>query len=69
MNHLLKRLQSGTLPTSQQRAISIHSVLLEAIRKSVDRQPIPTLRDRADDVSITADHDQLIMILMHQYHD
>lgn len=65
MNHLLKRLQSGPQPTSQQRAISIRSVLLEAIRKSVDRQPIPTLRDRADDVSITADHDQLIMILMH----
>lgn len=65
MNHLLKRLQSGPQPKSQQRAISIHSVLLEAIRKSVDRQPIPTLRDRADDVSITADHDQLIMILMH----
>ena len=65
MNHLLKRLQSGPQPSSQQRAISIHSVLLEAIRKSVDRQPIPTLRDRADDVSITADHDQLIMILMH----
>ena len=65
MNHLLKRLQSGPQPTSQQRAMSIHSVLLEAIRKSVDRQPIPTLRDRADDVSITADHDQLIMILMH----
>lgn len=65
MNHLLKRLQSGPQPTSQQRAISIHSVLLEAIRKSVDRQPIPTLRDRAEDVSIMADHDQLIMILMH----
>ena len=65
MNHLLKRLQSGPQPTSQQRAISIHTVLLEAIRKSVDRQPIPTLRDRAEDVSITADHEQLIMILMH----
>ena len=65
MNHLLKRLQSGPQPTSQQRAVSIHTVLLEAIRKSVDRQPIPTLRDRAEDVSITADHEQLIMILMH----
>jgi len=65
MNHLLKRLQSGPQSTSQQRAVSIHTVLLEAIRKSVDRQPIPTLRDRAEDVSITADHEQLIMILMH----
>jgi len=65
MNHLLKRLQSGPQPMSQQRAVSIHTVLLEAIRKSVDRQPIPTLRDRAEDVSITADHEQLIMILMH----
>ena len=65
MNHLLKRLQSGPQPTSQQRAVSIHTVLLEAIRKSVDRQPIPTLRDRAEDVNITADHEQLIMILMH----
>ncbi len=65
MNHLLKRLQGGPQSSSQQRAISIHTVLLEAIRKSVDRQPIPTLRDKAEDVSITADYEQLIMILMH----
>jgi putative PEP-CTERM system histidine kinase len=65
MNHLLKRLQGGPQSSSQQRAISIHTVLLEAIRKSVDRQPIPTLRDKAEDVSITVDYEQLIMILMH----
>ena len=65
MNHLLKRLQSGPQPTSQQRPTSIHKLLLEAIRKSVDRQPIPTLRDHTQDVSITADQEQLIMILMH----
>ena len=65
MNHLLKRLQAGPQSSSQQRAISIHTVLLEAIRKSVDRQPIPTLRDKAEDVSITVDYEQLIMILMH----
>ena len=65
MNHLLKRLQSGPQSSSQQRATSINKLLLEAIRKSVDRQPIPTLRDHTEDVSITADQEQLIMILMH----
>ena len=65
MNHLLKRLQSGPQSTTQLRSISIHKLLLESIRKSVDRQPIPTLRNDAEEVSITADHEQLIMILMH----
>ena len=64
MSHLLKRLQSSSEGTAL-RSVSLEKVLLETIRKSTDRQPIPTLRKSVDDVKILADRDQLVMVLMH----
>ena len=64
MSHLLKRLQrSSHQPTS--RSISVKFIVTEAIRKSADRQPIPTLRSDSIDAFVVADQDQIIMILMH----
>ena len=64
MSQLLKRLQRNTHQPAR-RSISIKSLLLEAIRKSSDRQPLPTLRSESDDGFVVADQDQLVMILMH----
>ncbi|MBT8140441.1 MAG: PEP-CTERM system histidine kinase PrsK [Gammaproteobacteria bacterium] len=64
MSHLLKRLQRNTHQTSH-RSVSVKSLLLEAIRKCADRQPIPTLRSESEDAFVVADQDQLVMILMH----
>ncbi|MGB5325782.1 MAG: ATP-binding protein, partial [Pseudomonadales bacterium] len=64
MNHLLKRLQRNTHQTSH-RSVSVKSLLLEAIRKCADRQPIPTLRSDTENSFVVADQDQLVMILMH----
>lgn len=64
MSHLLKRLQSSG-QTAPQRSVSLQKILLEAIRKSTDRQPIPTLREQTADVNVVADQEQLVMILMH----
>ncbi|NNL57048.1 MAG: PEP-CTERM system histidine kinase PrsK, partial [Pseudomonadales bacterium] len=64
MSHLLKRLQRNTHQAAH-RSVSVKSMLLEAIRKCADRQPIPTLRSEAEDAFVVADQDQLVMILMH----
>lgn len=64
MSHLLKRLQSSG-QTAPQRSVGLQKILLEAIRKSTDRQPIPTLRTQTEDISVIADQEQLVMILMH----
>jgi putative PEP-CTERM system histidine kinase len=64
MNHLLKRLQRNPAQTAH-RSISVRNLILEVIRKSADRQPIPTLRSQKTDAMIVADQDQLVMILLH----
>jgi putative PEP-CTERM system histidine kinase len=64
MSHLLKRLQSSG-QSAPQRSVSLQKILLDAIRKSTDRQPIPTLRNQSADASVVADQEQLVMILMH----
>ena len=64
MNHLLKRLQSSGRATPQ-RSVSIRSTILDAIKKSADRQPIPILSTGEADAPVLADAEQLVMILMH----
>ncbi len=64
MSNLLKRLQSSG-QAAPQRSIAVQKLILEAIRKSTDRQPIPTLRTKSIEASVTADQEQLVMILMH----
>ncbi len=64
MNHLLQRLQSNN-QSAPLRSVQLNKILLSAIRKSTDRQPIPTLRSQMDEVNVVADHEQLTMILMH----
>ncbi len=64
MNHLLKRLQSSGRATPQ-RSVSIRSTILDAIKKSADRQPIPILSTGEADAQVLADQEQLVMIIMH----
>lgn len=66
MSHLLKRLQHNP-HHAVSRTVSVKQIVLEAIRKSVDRQPIPTLRTQMIEASVLADQDQLVMILLHVF--
>lgn len=63
MSHLLSRLQRNPQHATN-KVVSLKRVALEAIRKSTDRQPIPTLRTQTDG-SVFGDPDQLTMILVH----
>lgn len=64
MNNLLKRLQS-TNRNSPQRSLKIQKVVVETIRKSADRQPIPTLREKCPDALVVAEQTQMEMVLTH----
>lgn len=64
MNALLQRLKR-TEDSSPLRTADLKKVLLETIRNSTDRQPIPTLRNQHFELSIQADVEQLTMVLMH----
>lgn len=64
MSHLLKRLQRNS-HQSAHRSVSVKQIIMEAIRKCADRQPIPTLRSSSETTYIIADHDQIVLILMH----
>ena len=66
MSHLLKRLQHNP-HHAVSRSVSVKKIILEAIKKSVDRQPIPTLRTQMIEASVLADQDQLVMILLHVF--
>ena len=64
MNGLLARLKRDE-ETSGKSTIELKKLLLEAIRKSTDRQPIPTLRQQDFDIKLKTDVDQLTMVIVH----
>ena len=64
MNTLLQKLRRKE-EAKQTRSADLKRLLLEAIRKSTDRQPIPTLRNQNVKLSVKADVDQLTMVLTH----
>lgn len=64
MNTLLLKLRRSE-DSKQARSADLKRLLLEAIRKSTDRQPIPTLRNQDIHLSVRADIDQLTMVLTH----
>ncbi len=64
MNTLLLRLKRKG-ESSQMRSADLKRLLLDVIRKSTDRQPIPTLRNQNAKLAIKADIEQLTMVLTH----
>lgn len=64
MSHLLKRLQRNTHQAAH-KPLAVKTIILEAIKKCSDRQPLPTLRGDAENAHVLADHDQIVLILMH----
>ena len=64
MNGLLARLKRDE-ETSGKSTIDLKKLLLEAIRKSTDRQPIPTLRQQDFSINLKTDVDQLTMVIVH----
>lgn len=64
MTTLLARLKSKE-ESNNLRNSDLKQLLLNAIRKSTDRQPIPTLRNQEFELPIKTDAEQMIMILTH----
>jgi len=64
MNQLLRRLQRSSTP-SVLRSVIVRDIITESVRKSTDRQPIPTFRGDEINATIVADREQMIMILLH----
>ncbi len=66
MNSLLKKLQQPEPnQLSTNRNISLNKVLLEAVKKCKSARPTPSLRMQCEDCTLSADHDHLVMILVH----
>ena len=64
MNGLLNKLKRNDR-ASANRTIDLKYLILDAIRKSTDRQPIPTLRTQEFQLSIKADPEQVSMVIAH----
>ncbi len=63
MSGLLKKLQ--TSEPNEIRNLSLHELLIEAVRKCETKKPAPTLRLCENDGTINADRDRLLMAITH----
>jgi len=64
MNRLLNRLRDGVQPDSG-RAVNLAELLAEVVHDARAGRPAPLLECGADDVTLTADHDQLASVIGH----
>ena len=63
MSTLLKKLQQNE--PSEFRSLSLQKVLMDAIKKSQEQKPVPSLRIEQGDMNVNADLDRLIMTVTH----
>ncbi len=61
MSNLLRKLQQQE--TNEVRNLELHKVLMEATKKCKELKPLPSLRIEAQNLSVDADQDHLIMSL------
>jgi len=64
MRRLMEQLSSVT-KTPQSTKVSLHDVLLNAVRNSASREPVPTLEMDAEDIFVTADSERLTVVIEH----
>lgn len=64
MNGLLNRLKRND-SAPDRRTVDLKQLLLDAIRKSTDRQPIPTLRTQDFQLGIQTSVEQMTMVITH----
>ncbi len=63
MSNLLRKLQRAE--PAELRNLSLHKILMEAVKRCQTNKPTPSLRLEDTDLRINADQDQLIMTLTH----
>src|SRR5699024_4346285 len=63
MSTLLRKLQQNE--PSELRSLSLHTVLMEAVKRCQNGSPVPSLRLEDNDLRINADPERLVMTLVH----
>src|SRR5690625_4066787 len=63
MSTLLRKLQQNE--PSELRSLSLHTALMEAVKRCQDTSPVPSLRLVDPDLKINAHQERLVMILTH----
>lgn len=63
MSTLLRKLQQNE--PSELRSLSLHTALMEAVKRCQNTSPVPSLRLVDTDLKINADQERLVMILTH----